>query len=123
MVIKLQDLCTISEQDVNAAILRNDPAELELVSITVALSDLDNYFAQSICIGLTAHGDGNVRGNALVSLGYLARRYRMLDEQSIKPLIESALVDLNDYVRSCAQSAADEIHQFLHWGIKGHAYG
>jgi hypothetical protein len=123
MIIKLQDLKTISMQDVNAAILRNDPAELELVSITVALSDLDIYFIQSICVGLTTHSDSIVRGNALVSLGHLARRYFMLDELSIKTLIESALLDSHDYVRLCAKSAADEIHQFLHWDIRGHVYG
>jgi len=46
MIIKLQDLETISMQDVNAAILWNEPAEFELVSITVALSDLDIDFIQ-----------------------------------------------------------------------------
>ena len=123
MIIKLQDLETFSQQDVKAAILRNDPAELELVAITVALSDLDIYFVQSICIGLVSHLNSHVRGNALVSLGHLARRYRMLDEQSVKPLIESALVDTHGYVRLCAKSAADEVHQFLHWDISGHIFG
>ena len=122
MLIKLQDLETISMQDVNAAILRNDPAELELVSITVALSELDIDFKQSICIGLASHCDSRVRGSALVSLGHLARSYRMLDEQSIKPLIESALCASHEYVRVCAKSAADDIHQFLHWNIRGHVF-
>ena len=121
-MIKLQNIETITTQDVNAAILRNDPAELELASITVALSDLDIDFKQSICIGLVSHYDSRVRGNALVSLGHLARCYRTLDEQSIKPLIESALHDPQEFVRSCAKSAADEIHQFLHWNMRGHDY-
>ena len=121
MIIKLQDLDHTSVQDVNAAILRNDPNEL--VSITVALSELDIYFKQSICIGLAFHCNCNVRGNALISLRHLARRYRILDEHSIKPLIESALLDSHEYVRLCAKSAADEICQFLHCGIEGHVYG
>ena len=48
MIIKLQDIDPISVQDVDAAILRNDPSELELVSITVALSELYIFFKQSI---------------------------------------------------------------------------
>jgi len=120
---KLQDLDNITIQDVNEAILRNNPAELELASITVALSDLDFHFIESICIRLTSYYDNNVRGNALVSLGHLARRFRMLDEQSVKPIIESALLDSHEYVNLCAKSAADEIHQYLHWEIKGHVYG
>jgi hypothetical protein len=121
MISKLQDFKTITIQDVNAALLRNDSAEL--VSITIVLSDLDIYFVQSICIGLTSYQDSKVRGNALVSLGHLARRYRMLDEQSIKPIVESALLDSDEYIRVSAKSAADEINQFLHWNIQGHVYG
>lgn len=41
MIKKFQDLDTITAKDVNAALLREDPAELELVSVTMALSDLD----------------------------------------------------------------------------------
>jgi hypothetical protein len=123
MMIKLQDRETITVEDVNEAILRNDPAELEFVSITVALSDLDFHFVQSICIGLASSPHNKVRGSALVSLGHLARRYRLLDEQSVKPCIESALLDSDEYVRASAKSAADEIHQFLHWSIRGHVYG
>jgi hypothetical protein len=96
MIIKFPDLETIDEQEVNAAILRNDSAELELVSIKVALSNLVSCFIQSICIGLTFHCDANVRGNASASLGHLARRFRMLFEQSIKPIIESALLNSHE---------------------------
>ena len=63
-----------------------------------------------------------MRGNALVSLGHLARRYRMLDEQSVKPLIESELLDSHEYVRLYAKSVADENHQFLQWNNRGHVY-
>ncbi len=122
-MIKIQDLGTVTIKEVNAALLRDDPSELELLSITLALSDLDFHFTQSVCIGLASGKKGKIRGHALVSLGHLARRYRMLDEQSVKPLIESALLDTDEYVRESAKSAADEIHQFLHWNIRRHVYG
>ena len=122
MIKKFQDLDTITVKDVNAALLREDPAELELVSVTMALSDLDFNFTQSVCLRLSSSHYSKIRGNALVSLGHLARRYRMLDEQAVKPIIESTLLDSDEYVRASAESAADEIHQFLHWNIQGHVY-
>ncbi len=121
--IKFQDLETFTAKDVNLALLRNDPDELQFVSITLALSDLDFSFIQSVCIQLCSSKNSAVRGNALVSLGHLGRRFRHLDELSVKPLIESALQHADDFVRMSAKSAADEIHQFLHWTIKGHTYG
>ncbi|HYA87973.1 MAG TPA: hypothetical protein VEI57_13020 [Nitrospirota bacterium] len=46
----------------------------------------------------------------------------MLDEQSVKPLIESELLDSHEYVRLYAKSVADENHQFLQWNNRGHVY-
>jgi len=123
MMIKFQDLNTITENDVNAALLRNDTEELQFASLTLALSDLDFNVIQDVCIRLCSSKHSQVRGNALVSLSHLARRFRVLDERTVKPFIESALQDTDEYVRMCAKSAADEIHQFLHWQISGHQYG
>jgi hypothetical protein len=123
MIKKLQDLDIITAKDVSLALVRNDTEELALVSVTVALSDLDFDFILAICLQLCSSQDSKVHGNALSSLGYLARRFRQLDEQTIKPLIESSLRDPDEYIRVCAKSAADEIHQFLHWQIEGHIYG
>jgi hypothetical protein len=123
VTIKFQDLSTFTPKDVNLALLRNDPGELQFVSITLALADLDFNFTQSVCIQLCSHEDGKVRGNALVSLGHMARRYRRLDEQTVKPILEASLQSPEEYVRASAKSAADEIHQFLHWPIQGHVYG
>jgi HEAT repeat protein len=123
MINKLQDLNIITENDVNAALLRNDPEELQIASLTLALSDLDSNFTQAVCIRLCSSENNKVRGNALVSLGHLARRFRHLEEQAVRPIIEAALQDADGYVRMSAKSAADEIHQFLHWQILGHQYG
>jgi hypothetical protein len=123
MIIKFQDLASITAQEVNDALLRNDPEELRLLSITIALSDLDHRLSQSVCIRLCSSKDSRVRGNALASLGHLARRFRYLEEPLIKRTIEASLCDADEYVRMSAKSAADEIHQFLHWRIAGHVYG
>ena len=121
--MKFQDLEHFTNDDVEAAISRNDPSELQFVPVTIALTSSDQSFAEDICIKLAVHGDNKVRGNAIMSLGHIARRFHKLNEQAVKPLIESALTDADEYVHMLAKSAADEIHQFLGWAISGHVYG
>jgi hypothetical protein len=123
MTDRFQDLSSFTSADVDAAIGRNDPAELALVPITVALLAQDLALAVDTCCRLAAHVDPAVRGNALASLGHLARRFRALDESRVRPLLESGLSDPDAGVRLNAKSAADEVHQFLHWKISGHVYG
>jgi len=118
-----QDLERFDSEDVRAALARDDPKELQFVSITLALSSPDAVFAQDICLRLCAHENRTVRANAIMSLGHIARRFRMLDERMVKPVIEAALRDPDDQVRMLAKSSADEVHQFLHWDIAGHVYG
>ena len=122
-MIRFQDLDLFTDRDIEAALQRNDSRELRLLSITVALSLGDDRYAEKICLNLAAHQDNRVRGNAIVSLGHLARRFGKLREDSVKPVVENALQDEDAYVRASAKSAADEIHQFLHWRIAGHVYG
>jgi hypothetical protein len=123
VTMRFQDLERFTTNDIDAAIERNDLQELQLVSVTVALACPDRQSAQDACLRLSLHAHHKVRGNAVMSLGHLARRFRALDEQTVKPLIESALHDADEYVRTRAKSAADEIHQFLGWSIAGHVYG
>jgi len=123
MPTRFQDLAAFTPSDVEAAIARNDPAELPLVPLTVALVSEDPALAEAVCIRLAGHVDAAVRGNALVSLGHLARRFRRLDEARVRPLLESGLQDADPVVRVMAKSACDEVHQFLHWTIAGHVYG
>jgi hypothetical protein len=123
MAMRFQDLASFTKDDVEAAIQRNDPDELQFVPITIALSALDSVLAQEVCLRLSTHEHHKVRGNAVMSLGHLARRFRTLDEDKVRPILESALHDNDEYVKMLAKSAADEIQQFLHWQIEGHVYG
>lgn len=120
---RFQDLASFTTADIEAAFDRNDPAELALVSLTVSLSSGDPVLASSVCVRLSRLGQEAVRGNALLGLGHLARRFRSLDEPSVRPVIEAGLADPSAAVRSSAASAADEIHQFLGWTFPGHHYG
>jgi HEAT repeat protein len=120
---RFQDLATFTLDDVRAAIARNSPDELPLVPLTVAMISADLAPALEVLIELAGAENALVRGNALISLGHLARRFRALDEARVRPLIETGLADPDASVRALAKSAADEIHQFLHWTFAGHVYG
>ena len=120
---RFQDLSAITSADIEAAVRRNDPDELPLVPITAALLCSEPSAAADACERLAGHADPDVRANALASLGHIARRFRHLDERRFKPLIEAGLRDRDAGVRAHSKSAADEIHQFLHWAIAGHVYG
>ena len=120
---KFQDLLSFTAEDIRAAIDRNDPDEIPFVPLTVALASPDLLLATETCIALAGSSDPRVRGNVLISLGHLARRFQSLDEVRVKPLIEQGLRDRDASVRALAKSAADEIHQFLFWRIRGHIYG
>lgn len=123
MVAKFQDLSAFCADDVEAAIARDAPDELPFVPIIIAISSADLLYATTICAKLVKHRDPKVRGNAIMSFGHLARRFNKLDETRVRPLIEQALKDDDEQVRELAQSAADEIHQFLHWTFSGHVFG
>jgi len=121
--MRFQDLDRFTPADVEAAISRSDPEELPLVPLTLALLADGPDLAETVCIRLARHEIPSVRGNAVVALGHLARRFRRLDEPQVRPLLEAALQDPDATVRLLAKSAADEVHQFLHWTIAGHIFG
>jgi hypothetical protein len=120
---KFQDLDSFTERDVEDALRRNADEELALVPLTLALATKAPAYAQQVCLRLAADSRSMVRGNALVCLGHLARRFRSLDELPVKRVIEAGLVDKDEFVRLSAKSAADEIHQFLGWTFENHVYG
>jgi hypothetical protein len=66
---------------------------------------------------LAKHKHFNVRGNAILGLGHIARIHRQLNESRVKPLIEVAMRDECDYVRDHADTAADDVELFLEWKV------
>lgn len=106
-----------SKEDVESAISRNNPNELLYAVLATALHSDDPEWAEDICSRLAAHEHFNVRGNAVLGFGHIARIHRRLNEVRVKPLIEAALRDESDYVRGQADAAADDVKFFLKWKI------
>jgi hypothetical protein len=109
----------ITAEEAQAAIARDDPAELCMVPISVSMYHEDLEWSEAICIRLSTHRDATVRGNAVLGFGHLSRRFRKLDEGVVRPIIEKALIDADPYVRGQAHAAADDVAHFLGWKVKG----
>jgi hypothetical protein len=103
------------EADVEAVLDRGDPSQLLYAPITVSLNPPDCVWAQAICVRLARHPDPNVRGNAICGFGHLARTCGSLDESIVRPLVEAALCDTEQYVYGHAQDAVADLTHHLGW--------
>jgi len=83
------------------------------VPLVVSMEPPDCAWAQEVCLSLAAHEHFYVRGNAILGFGHLARTCGQLDLARVMPLVSAALSDKNDFVRSHAEDAADDIEHFL----------
>ncbi len=103
--------------DAEAAVRRNSPDELADIVIAASLTAPDWEWVQKLCVRLSEHPQPGVRGNAILGLGHLARRFRRLDRETAEPLIVAGLLDRDSYVRGQSESAADDVEHFLGWRV------
>ena len=105
----------LTRTEVEAAIARDDPDELLRAVLAAALQAEDGAWAEDVCARLAAHPHPDVRGNAVLGLGHLARVHGRLDRERAMPLLEAALADADEHVRGQADAAADDVEHFLGW--------
>lgn len=102
-----------------SALDRDDPSDLLRLVIDVALDPPGRIQAEHFCLRLSGHWHPQVRGNAVLGLGHLARIYRYLNRRLAQPVIESALADAEFVVRQQAEEAANDVEWFLGWVLAG----
>jgi hypothetical protein len=107
----------LSVEAVEAAIDRNEPQELLFAVLSAALYGSNPEWAEEVCRKLATHEHFNVRGNAILGLGHLARIHGRLERSITIPIIEAGMMDSHEYVRGHAHSAADDVEHFLGWSI------
>jgi hypothetical protein len=103
--------------DVEAVIARGDPNELLYAPIVVSMDPPEYEWAESVCLRLASHSHPQVRANAILGFGHLARTCGRLNETVVRPIVEGGLLDESQAVRGHASSAADDIEVFLGWRI------
>lgn len=114
-----QEVRYYTTAEIEEALVRSLPQELQVVVIGAALHHEDAAYVQSLCCSLASSDHEELRGNAILGLGHLARRFRRLDEHRTRRLIESGLIDPSEYVRGQAWAAAEDAAHFLGWTIAG----
>jgi len=97
------------------AIELDDPIPLADLALEIGLAAEPLEWAQACCVQLVRHRNANVRGNAVLAFGHLARRFGRLDPQRVRRMVEIALHDPSEYVREKAHAAADDLVTFLAW--------
>jgi hypothetical protein len=118
-LMKYENHRETAKEEIKRIIIRNDPEELIYMVVSVGLFEEDYDFAYKIVFKLSCHPDHKVRGNAILCFGYLARRFRKLPEEQVKPIIELALKEKKGFIYDQAWAAATDIQEFLGWPISG----
>lgn len=96
--------------------LSDDDSEVLLVAVIAAsMHDEDWKYAQDLCVRLSGHSHFNVRGNAVLGFGHIARVHGKLDQSLVHPIIKLALKDDDDFIRGQAHDAKDDTEHFLGW--------
>ena len=113
------DLELPEREAVEKAVQKNEVRALYRMVIAVTLYHEDRAYAESLCRTLSIHDRSTVRGNAILGLGHLARRFKALEPQSIK-IIEAGLLDTSEYVRGQAHAAADDAAHFMKLDVDGY---
>jgi hypothetical protein len=98
-----------------AGIARDNPVELRDLVLEIALEGASREWAQSCCVQLARHHDADVRGNAILGFGHLARRFGHLDPGRVQRLVSVALFDPSPIVREKTRSAVLDLRTFLGW--------
>jgi hypothetical protein len=114
---RYESIPVFSAAECEAAISRNDPDELLRAVLSASLHSDDPEWALSVCLRLADHPHFNVRGNAMLAMGHIARNFYWLDRSRAQPVIESGLNDPDEFVRGQALCAAEDIEMYLDWGV------
>lgn len=112
----------MSLPEVTAALTRANPHELLHLPIALSMDPPEEEhpgYAESVCRVLATHAHPNVRGNALLGFGHLARTVGIIwKPKAVRALVEAGLADPDGYVSGQAEAAAMDLRHFLKWKLK-----
>lgn len=112
----------MSYPQIEEALERDSAEELIYIPITLSMDPPEEDFpgyAERICRKLAGHSHPNVRGNAILGFGHLARTAGIIwKPNDVRALVEAGLADPDEYVRGQAETAAGDLRHFLKWKLK-----
>jgi hypothetical protein len=104
-----------SKSEMETIIAQDNIEQLMYVPLFASLYFEDRDFAYKVCVELASHPNINVRGCAIEGFEHIARIDGKLDKNVVMPIIERALLDENEFVKSKADDCKDGIEHFLKW--------
>lgn len=104
--------------EVRQALERSEIKRASTLIIGVALHSPSADSAAQLCLEAAGSSHPILRGNAILGLGHLARRFGSLERASVERVLVAALSDSESYVRGQASTAADDIQHFLGWSVR-----
>jgi hypothetical protein len=90
--------------------------DLAQLSIAIGENCPDWKYAQDVCLRLAEHANDNVRANACLGLGYIARTQRRLEQHLVKPIVLREL-RCQTVFRGKIADAIEDINFFLGWRL------
>ena len=113
--MRYEEIRPATIEDAQASFALGDFDTLAQQVVAVALSTNDVRGASALCADVARVKHSLARGNAILCLGHLARRFGDLDRSIVEPLVIAGLNDPDAWVRGHAHSAADDLETFLGW--------
>ncbi len=80
--MKYEPLATLTHEHAAALAQGDDVVALSRAALSIALGDDDLEWSTAYLLSLVTHTSANVRGNALLGFGHLARRFRALPHRA-----------------------------------------
>lgn len=94
------------------AIEDDDVDRLRTLIVGAALHEANFDAVYEACVELSRHTDDEVRGNAVLGFGHLARRFGRLGDEA-PAIVRAAMTDPSWHVRGQAHAAAMDLRDFL----------
>jgi hypothetical protein len=100
----------LGRAELDAALTSDDVQALRHIVVAVTTTG-DTTTAVELVRRLLEHGDEKVRGNAVLGVGHLARRFGTVPADLVLG-VRAAALDPSAYVRGQADAAADDLATF-----------
>lgn len=105
-----------TDQEIKETLSREKPEELLYLGLSVGMYHHNWRYAQEICLKLVEHENANVRANAILGLGHIARTKGQLDKRLVKPIILRELRSNKEHKGTIIDAITD-INFFLKWNL------
>lgn len=104
-----EPISRMSKRNITAALRSPDSKVVLRAILSAALYSDDGLWAEKLVYKFIDHDDPYIRGNAMLSLGHIARVHGSLNRERAIDVLRVAKNDRHEFVRSHAIDALDDV--------------